>query len=175
MAGAYFQMISHGIVSPMLFLIVGVIYDRAHTRDVEAFGGLASKMPEYAALTGLAFFASLGLPGLAGFIGEALVFLGSFPKFQIYTMISISSVIITAAYYLWTMQRVFLGKFNEVWEGHLPPLNLRERAVLYPLAVGCLVLGIAPMFVFDYMNQGLYALIDTTQNAATLIGKMAGL
>jgi NADH-quinone oxidoreductase subunit M len=175
MAGAYFQMISHGIVSPLLFLIVGVIYDRAHTRDVDAFGGLATKMPEYAGLTGLAFFASLGLPGLAGFIGEALVFLGSFPRFQLFTAVSVSSVIITAGYYLWTMQRVFLGKFNAAWEHHLPPLNLRERAVLYPLAFGSIVLGVFPMFVFDYMNKGLYALVDSTVNAAEMITKIAGL
>ena len=175
MSGAYFQMISHGVVSPMLFLIVGVIYDRAHTRDVEAFGGLAAKMPEYAGLTGLAFFASLGLPGLAGFIGEALVFLGSFQRYQVITIFCVTSVIITAAYYLWTMQRMFLGKFNEAWEGHLPPLTVRERAVLYPLAVGCIVLGVMPMFVFDSMNAGLYALMETTTRTAQLIGQMAGL
>jgi NADH-quinone oxidoreductase subunit M len=175
MTGAYFQMISHGIVSPLLFLIVGVIYDRAHTRDVEAFGGLAQKMPEYAALTGLAFFASLGLPGLAGFVGEALVFLGSFQRYQIYTMVCVSSVIITAAYYLWTMQRMFLGKFNEAWEHHLPPISMRERATLYPLAVFSIVLGVAPMFVFNGMNTGLYALVDQTTSTASMIGKMAGL
>ena len=175
MAGAYFQMISHGIVSPMLFLCVGVIYDRAHTRDVEAFGGLATKMPEYAALTGLAFFASLGLPGLAGFIGEAFVFLGAFQRFTLFTMVSVTSVIITAAYYLWTMQRVFLGKFNAVWEGHLDPLTMRERALLYPLAIGSIVLGVFPMFIFDYMNQGLFALVDNTASTAAMIGKLAGL
>jgi NADH-quinone oxidoreductase subunit M len=176
MAGAYFQMISHGIVSPLLFLIVGVIYDRAHTRDVEAFGGLASKMPEYAGLTGLAFFASLGLPGLAGFVGEALVFLGSFQRYQIYTIVCVSSVIITAAYYLWTMQRMFLGKFNDAWEGHLPALTLRERATLYPLALFAIVLGIIPMFVFNNMNTGLYALIEQTSQAAHVIAtKVAGL
>ncbi|MCK6550468.1 NADH-quinone oxidoreductase subunit M [Myxococcota bacterium] len=175
MSGAYFQMISHGVVSPMLFLIVGVIYDRAHTRDVEAFGGLASKMTEYAGLTGLAFFASLGLPGLAGFIGEALVFLGSFQRYQVITMICVASVIITAAYYLWTMQRMFLGKFNEAWEGHLPPLTMRERVVLYPLAVGTIVLGVYPMFVFNGMNDGLYVLMETTAKTASLISQMAAL
>ena len=86
--GGYFQMVSHGIVSPLLFLLVGVVYDRAHTRDVNVFGGLASHMPEYASLTGLAFFASLGLPGLAGFIGEALVFLGAFARYQLFTMVA---------------------------------------------------------------------------------------
>ena len=179
MAGAYFQMISHGVVSPMLFLCVGVIYDRAHTRDVEAFGGLASRMTEYTALTGLAFFASLGLPGLAGFIGEALVFLGSFPKYQLYTAVSVTSVIITAAYYLWTMQRVFLGKSDGKWDPVLKPLNLTERATLYPLAAMTIILGVAPMFVFDYMNLGLYELIEETRQSALvateIVEKMAGL
>ena len=169
MAGAYFQMISHGVVSPLLFLLIGVIYDRAHSRDVEAFGGVASKMPEYAALTGLAFFASLGLPGLAGFIGEALVFLGAFGRYQLFTIISISSVVITAGYYLWTMQRVFLGKFNPVWEGHLPGLRFRERLTLYPLAAGTIILGVFPMFIFHGMNGGLYELLATTERTASLI------
>ena len=78
LTGCVFQMFSHGIISPMLFLIAGVIYDRAHTREIDGFGGLAERLPEYTGLTGLAFMASLGLPGLAGFIGEVLVFLGGF-------------------------------------------------------------------------------------------------
>ncbi len=175
MAGAYFQMISHGIVSPLLFLVVGVIYDRAHTRDVEAFGGLAQRMPEYAGITGLAFFASLGLPGLAGFVGEALVFLGSFQRFQLITMVSVSSVIITAAYYLWTMQRVFLGKYNNAWEAVLSPLTMRERLTLYPLVLGTIILGVYPIFIFDGMNKGLFQLVASTTSTAEHILRMAGL
>ena len=173
--GGYFQMVSHGVVSPLLFILVGVVYDRAHTRDVNAFGGLASHMPEYAGLTGLAFFASLGLPGLAGFIGEALVFLGAFPRYQVFTMVAVTSVIITAGYYLWTMQRVFLGKFNEKWASHLPGLTVRERVAIYPLAVFTIVLGVLPMLVFKYMNVGLYELLANTTGAADKIVKMAGL
>ncbi len=173
--GGYFQMVSHGIVSPLLFLLVGVVYDRAHTRDVNVFGGLASHMPEYASLTGLAFFASLGLPGLAGFIGEALVFLGAFARYQLFTMVAVSSVIITAAYYLWTMQRVFLGKFNEKWSGHLHGMTFRERVAIYPLAVFTIVLGVLPMLLFKYMNTGLYELLANTTAAADKIVKMAAL
>src|SRR5690606_23535546 len=98
--GAVFQMWSHGIVSPFLFLLVGVIYDRAHTRDIEGFGGLASFMPEYSGLTGLAFFASLGLPGLAGFVGEVLVFIGAWGTpaemgtgYQLLVGISVTAVV----------------------------------------------------------------------------------
>ncbi len=175
MVGAYFQMVSHGVVSPLLFLLVGVIYDRAHTRDVEVFGGLATKMPEYAGLTGLAFFASLGLPGLAGFIGEALVFLGSFQRYQLFVAIAVVSVIVTAAYYLWTMQRVFLGQFNEKWEGLLPPITFRERLTIYPLVVGTIVLGVLPMIVFKYMNPGLFELVATTTSVAEKLTKVAGI
>jgi NADH-quinone oxidoreductase subunit M len=163
--GAVFQMWSHGIVSPMLFLLVGVIYDRAHTRDIEGFGGLASFMPEYAGLTGLAFFASLGLPGLAGFVGEALVFIGAWGApaamgegFQLLVGISVSAVVFTAAYYLWTMQRIFLGTFNEKWSHLVPELNIRERIVLYPLAAMCIFFGIYPLPVFNLINPALHEL-----------------
>ncbi len=90
-------------------------------------------MPEYSGITGLAFMASLGLPGLAGFIGEFLVFVGAFVQFRIMTILSATAVIITAAYYLWTMQRMFLGQLNEKWKSLLD-MNWRERLTLYPLA-----------------------------------------
>ena len=162
LTGAVFQMFSHGVVSPMLFLIAGVIYDRAHTREIAAFGGLAAKLPEYAALTGLAFMASLGLPGLAGFIGEVLVFLGSFgsadPAFRWYVVVAVPSVVITAGYYLWTMQRMFLGKMNEKWSA-LWDVNWRERFTLYPLAVVTVVLGVYPVPIFDMVNSSLGQLV----------------
>ncbi len=159
-SGAMFQMIAHGIISPMLFLIAGVIYDRAHTRDIDSFGGLASKMPEYTGLMGLAFMASLGLPGLAGFVGEILVLLGAFPVFKVFTIISATAMIITAAYYLWTIQRMFLGKFNTKWEA-LRDLNFRERLVLYPLGFVTIFFGVYPMPVFIMVNNSLHALVLT--------------
>ncbi|MGO9291429.1 MAG: complex I subunit 4 family protein, partial [Polyangia bacterium] len=131
-SGAVFNMFSHGIISPMLFLIAGVIYDRAHHREIARFGGLASAMPEYAAMTGLAFFASLGLPGMCGFISEFMVLTGSFPTFMLFTALSATGVIITAAYYLWAIHRAFLGKLNPLYQGY-PDLVWRERLVLYPL------------------------------------------
>jgi len=165
--GAIFQMVGHGIVSPMLFLVAGVIYDRAHTRQIEAFGGLAHRMPEYAAVTGLAFMASLGLPGLAGFVGEVLVFLGSFaatePIFRVLVSVGALSVVITAAYYLWTMQRMFLGPFNEQWS-HLWDMNWRERLTLYPLAVVTVVLGVWPVPVFRMLQGTVGALISGLGN-----------
>lgn len=165
--GAMYQMVTHGLISPMLFLVAGVIYDRAHTRDIEGFGGLAQIMPEYSGVMGLAFMASLGLPGLAGFIGEFLVFIGAFVKYRVLTMVSATAVIITAAYYLWTIQRMFLGPLNEKWKG-LWDLNWRERIVLYPLAALVVFFGVYPAPVFDLMNTSLHSLMDIVRATAPI-------
>ncbi|MBI2889424.1 MAG: NADH-quinone oxidoreductase subunit M [Nitrospirae bacterium] len=157
-SGAVYQMWNHGIISPALFLIAGVIYDRAHHREIEGFGGLSKNLPEYTAITGLAFMASLGLPGLNGFISEALVLVGAFPVFKVITIVSASGVIITAAYYLLTMQRVFLGKLNEKYAA-LRDLNWRERLTLYPLVALMVVLGFYPMPILDLMNPTLHSLV----------------
>jgi NADH-quinone oxidoreductase subunit M len=159
-SGAVLNLFTHGIISPMLFLIVGVIYDRAHHREIEGFGGLASEVPEYSAIMGLAFFASLGLPGLAGFVSEFMVFSGAFPVFTLYTVISATSVIITAAYYLWAIHRMFLGKLNPKYKG-LPDLAWRERLTLYPLAAFCIVLGFYPQMILSYINGTLHLLVQT--------------
>jgi NADH-quinone oxidoreductase subunit M len=158
-SGAVLNLFTHGIISPMLFLIVGVIYDRAHHREIAKFGGLAQELPEYSAMMGLAFFASLGLPGLAGFISEFMVFSGSFPVFTTYTIISATSVIITAAYYLWAIHRMFLGKLNPKYKGY-PDLNWRERLTLYPLGAVAIVLGFYPQAILGPINSTLHALIQ---------------
>jgi NADH-quinone oxidoreductase subunit M len=152
--GAVFQMFNHGTVTAMLFLLVGVIYDRAHHRDIEKFGGLAKPMPVYAAYTGLAFFAALGLPGLSSFISEALVLLGAFERYRVITITATSGIILTAAYFLWTMQRVFLGPLNEQYAG-LPEISLREAFTLTPLALIVVVLGFYPMPVLDLLGTTL--------------------
>ncbi|MBI5490776.1 MAG: NADH-quinone oxidoreductase subunit M [Deltaproteobacteria bacterium] len=161
-SGSVFQMVSHGVISPMLFLIAGVIYDRAHTREINGFGGLAGKLPEYTGLTGLAFMASLGLPGLAGFIGEILVFMGGFgasdPNFRWFVVAAVPAVVITAGYYLWTMQRMFLGQMNTKWS-HLWDMTWRERLTLYPLAAVTILLGFWPTPVFNLVNTSLHHLV----------------
>ncbi len=157
-SGAVFNMFSHGIISPMLFLIVGVIYDRAHHREIARFGGLAVALPEYAAITGLAFFASLGLPGMCGFISEFLVLSGSFSTLTLFTAISATAIILTAAYYLWAIHRAFLGKLNPVYKDY-PDLNWRERIVLYPLGAIAIVLGFYPHAILGVINPALEALI----------------
>jgi len=152
--GAVLQMFNHGTVTAMLFLLVGVIYDRAHHRDIDGFGGLAKIMPVYAGFTGLAFFAALGLPGLSSFISEALVLLGSFQQYRAFTIVATSGIILTAGYFLWTMQRVFLGPTNEKYAG-LSEISLREVITLTPLAMIVVVLGFYPMPVLNLIATTL--------------------
>ena len=158
MNGAVFQMFNHGTITAMLFLIVGVIYDRAHHRDIDGFGGLASQTPIYAGITSLAFFAALGLPGLSGFISEALVFLGAFPKWPVITILSTSGIVLTAGYMLWTFQRIFLGPLNEKYKT-LPEINARELVTLVPLGAIVLFLGIYPAPMLNIFEQAMRDLL----------------
>src|SRR5262245_46604368 len=175
MSGAMMQMFNHGTITSMLFMLVGVIYDRAHTRDVDAFGGLAQVMPVYSAFFGLAFMASLGLPGMSGFIGEALVFIGAFPVFKVMTTLGAIGVIITAGYHLWAIQRIQLGKFNPKWEHELAvnDMDRREWATLLPLAAIVLLLGFYPMPVLTTIKSGMSDLVNILahgQGAAGIAG-----
>ncbi len=164
MSGAMLNMWTHGLISPMLFLVAGVIYDRAHHREIEGFGGLAKVVPEYTGIMGLAFFASLGLPGLCGFISEFLCLSGAFQTFVALTSISATAVIITAAYYLWTLQRMFLGNLNPKYT-HLPDLNWRERLCLYPLGALVVVFGFYPGLILNLVNPTLFAVVDAIKGA----------
>ena len=157
------QMFNHGLITGMLFSLVGVIYDRAHTRDIDKFGGLASEMPLYTAFVGFAFMASLGLPGLSGFWGEAMTFIGAFPRYRALTMLAATGVIVTAAYHLWALQRMFLGKFREEWRqskyleptgGKFPEINGRELLTVVPLAVLVLMLGFWPRPLLAATDKG---------------------
>jgi len=163
--GAVLQMFNHGTVTAMLFLLVGVIYDRAHHRDIDRFGGLAQTMPVYAGYTGLAFFAALGLPGLSSFISEALVLLGSFQQYRAFTIIATTGIILTAGYFLWTMQRVFLGPTKEQYAG-LPEITLREALTLTPLAVIVVVLGFYPMPLLNLIATTLQQTVATVAMVA---------
>jgi NADH-quinone oxidoreductase subunit M len=155
--GAVLQMFNHGTVTAMLFLLVGVIYDRAHHREIEGFGGLASIMPVYTGVTAVAFFAALGLPGLSAFISEVLVLIGAWQKYPGLTAIAASAVVLTAGYMLWTMQRMFLGKTNEKYVD-LPEINGRELFTLMPLAAIVVILGVYPAPALDLMNESLKSL-----------------
>ncbi len=152
--GAVLQMFNHGTVTAMLFLLVGVIYDRAHHREINGFGGLASIMPVYTGVTGLAFFAAMGLPGLSAFISEALVLLGAWQKYPALTVVGASAVILTAGYLLWTLQRMFLGKPNEKYLG-LPEISGRELFTLVPLGAIVIFLGVYPTPILDLQSPAL--------------------
>jgi len=168
--GCVVQMFSHGTITAMLFLLVGVIYDRAHTRDIGRFGGLAKEMPLYTAFVGFAFMASLGMPGLSGFIGEVLTLVGAFPIYRLMTSLAALGMVLGAAYHLWALQRMFLGKFREEWRkspylepfgGKFPDINRREVASLLPLAVLVLVLGVWPRPLLTLIDRGVLDLFNT--------------
>jgi NADH-quinone oxidoreductase subunit M len=168
-SGAILQMFNHGTITSMLFLLVGVLYDRTHSRGLDDFGGVAKVMPRYAALFGLGFMASLGLPGLSGFIGEALVFLGSFPVFPALTITAALSLVLTAAYHLTAIGKVQLGPFNEGWRGVLAgrDVDLREALTLVPLAIIIVVLGFWPSPVLSTIASGVRDLVVTVAAAGS--------
>jgi NADH-quinone oxidoreductase subunit M len=171
MMGAVFQMFNHGTITAMLFLIVGVLYDRAHTRGLNEFGGLMNQMPRYAGMMTVAFFAALGLPGLSGFVSELLSLLGAFQTFQTLTIISAVTIVLTAGYMLWVLQRVFLGTLPDKWKG-LTDLNARETLMLASLAAIVIFLGIYPAPMLNLMNTSLNALsgIVLHGGAGTMMG-----
>jgi NADH-quinone oxidoreductase subunit M len=163
MTGAVLQMFNHGTITAMMFLLVGVIYDRAHHRDINGFGGLGVSMPVYTGIAMFAFFASMGLPGLSGFIAEALVFLGAFQTYKFLTFLAAIGIILTAGYLLWMIQRVFLGKLNEKY-ATLPDINGRELFTLVPIGILVLVLGVYPHPVIDLMDNATVKLVEIVTN-----------
>ena len=157
--GAVFEMVAHGIITGALFLLVGVLYDyRAHTRGVDEFGGLGARLPLYTGITTIAMLASLGLPALMGFVAEFFIFVGSFGIFPYLTVVAVTGVIFTAAMFLWTIQRIFLGPFNERWAG-LPDLDTREKISLMPLAVLMVIFGLYPKPLLDVINAAMTTLV----------------
>ena len=159
MVGAAMQMFSHGLITAMLFFLVGVVYDRAHHRQIDGFGGLGAVVPVYTAFVSFAFFASLGLPGLSGFIAEQMVFLGSFGVFRTLVIIAALGIIFVAAFHLWALQRVFLGPLNPKYAA-LEEINGREIFCLVPLGIIVLFVGVWPMPVMNLMNASLVRLVD---------------
>ncbi len=142
--GAVLQMFNHGCVTAMLFLLVGVLYDRAHHREIDRFGGLGSNVPVIAGFWSLAGFAALGLPGLSSFISEALVFLGAFPVYRTVTILAALGIILTAGYILWMLQRIFMGQPKEQY-ADFPEISSREVVTLVPLGIIVIILGVYPM------------------------------
>lgn len=159
MVGASMQMFSHGMITAMLFFLVGVVYDRAHHRQIDGFGGLGVVVPIYTGFVAFAFFASLGLPGLSGFVAEQMVFLGSFGVFRTLVIIAALGIILVAAFHLWALQRVFLGPLNQKYAS-LEEINRLEMFCLTPLGVLVLFVGVWPMSVVNLMSVSLTRLVD---------------
>jgi NADH-quinone oxidoreductase subunit M len=157
--GAVLQMVNHGIISGALFLLVGVIYDRAHTRDIQAFGGLGAQMPVYTGFMMFACFASLGLPLLSGFVGEFLCLLAAFHIYPYLTALSLIGVLLTAAFFLIFIRKVFMGPLNKKWAS-LKDMDLRELAACAPLVVLMIVLGVWPSIILGPINETLAHLVE---------------
>ncbi len=163
--GAIFQMISHGFISGALFLIVGVIYDRMHTRDIEAYGGLVIRMPVFALLFMLFTMGNVGLPGTSGFVGEFLTLAG---VFQVNTWVAFGAafgVILSAGYALWLYRRVVFGDLIKGSLKSIEDMDRREKLIFAPLVAMTLLLGVYPALVLDIIGPSVAALVDQTQAA----------
>ena len=169
LGGAVFQMFNHGTISAMLFILVGVIYDRAHHREIAGFGGLAAQMPIYTGITAVAFFAGLGLPGLSGFISEAMCFIGAFPVYKGIVIASTIGILLNAAYFLWAFQRIFFGELNEKYKD-LPEINRLELFTVVPLLVITIFLGIYPAPFLDIIASTMDVIINHVVTLATFAG-----
>jgi len=156
--GALFQMVAHGITAAGLFFAVGVVYDRAHHRDLNRFGGLYEPMPLYTGLSAVLVFASMGLPGLCGFVGEFTVFMAAWNYSPALAVPAVLSVILTAGYLLWAWQRVYFG--TNPATAAFPDLSAREAAVLLPLALLAIVLGVWPSLLTNWTEPSVAGWVE---------------
>ena len=160
-AGGMLQMINHGISTGALFLIVGFIYERRHTRLIAEFGGLAKQMPIFATIFMIVTFSSIGLPGTNGFVGEFLILLGAFEsELRWFAVIAATGVIFAAVYMLWMFQRVMFGEVKNPANQKLPDLNAREVALMLPLLLFVFWIGVYPNTFFEKMNPALENMLE---------------
>jgi len=164
-AGGIFQMVSHGVVSAALFLCVGVVYDRMHSREISTYGGLVNRMPVYAAVFLLFTLANVGLPGTSGFVGEFLTLLGTFRVNITVAMLATLGVILSACYALWLYRKVIFGKLEKPSLAAITDMSWREIAIFVPLIVLTLWLGFYPKPVLDMSAASVTALLDNYQHA----------
>jgi NADH-quinone oxidoreductase subunit M len=165
--GAMFQMMSHGLVSGALFLCVGVIYDRMHTREIAAYGGLVNRMPVYAVMFMIFTMANVGLPGTAGFVGEFLTLMGAFRANPWVAFFAATGVILSAAYALWLYRRVVFGELTRPELRTIPDLDAREMATLAPLALLTIWYGVRPGTILEAFAAPTEALLRNYQAALT--------
>lgn len=171
--GGIYQMLSHGLVSGALFLCVGVVYDRMHTREIAAYGGLVNRMPKYAVVFLIFTMANVGLPGTSGFVGEFLVLLGVFQVNTWAAFFATTGVILSAAYALWLYRRVVFGALDKESLKSILDLDAREKAIIYPLVVLVIFYGVYPIPVFDATNASVEALVQNYQTAIAAAGEQA--
>ena len=164
--GAIITMLSHGVVSGALFLCVGIVYDRLHTREIARYGGLAKNMPVYAAFFMLFTMASVGLPGTSGFVGELLVFIGAYETASIVAFVMLSGIILGAAYMLYLYRRVIFGTLEKAELKSMRDLTLREVAIMAPLAAVVLWMGIYPKPFLDPLHAPVAAIMARVDRAA---------
>jgi NADH-quinone oxidoreductase subunit M len=169
LAGGIFQMISHGIVSAALFLCVGVVYDRMHTREIAAYGGLVNRMPVYAFVFMVFTLANLGLPGTSGFIGEFLTLLGTFRVNNWVTTFATLGTILSAAYALWLCRKMIFGRLEKPSLAGIKDLGWREIVILAPLVVLTIVFGVYPQPVLDISAASVTQLIDNFHHAVSSV------
>ena len=158
--GAVIQNVNHGLTTGALFLLVGMLYDRRHTKKIADFGGLAGRVPLMAGFFLFMAFASIGLPGLNGFVGEFLVLVGSFPSLPAFAVVAAFGVVLAAIYMLWAYQRVFTGPLTGTANRKLVDLSPKETAILAPLAVLVLLLGLYPGILLDRTAPSVEAILD---------------
>ena len=159
-AGAMFQMISHGLVSAALFFCVGVVYDRLHTREIDAYGGVAKVMPRYAVFFMFMMLASVGLPGTSGFVGEMLVLVGAWKASTWVAFFTATGLVLGATYMLWLYRRVMFGKVNKAEVQSMEPMQVRELGIFVPITILVLVFGVYPAFLLDVMAVSIQMIID---------------
>jgi NADH-quinone oxidoreductase subunit M len=171
--GAIFQMLSHGVVSAALFLCVGVVYDRLHTREIADYGGLADNMPKYALVFMVFTMASVGLPGLSGFVGEFLVLVGAFKANTWVATLAATGMILGAAYALWLYRKVVFGVITRDVVRAMPDMSMREVAVFAPLVLVTVWMGIYPASFLDVMDASVAKLVADYQAALKAAGATA--
>jgi NADH-quinone oxidoreductase subunit M len=167
LSGGVVVMISHGLITGALFLLVGMLYDRRHTRLIDDYGGIAGVMPIYAGFFLYMAFASIGLPGLSGFVGEFLVLVGSYLTVPVLAVIGATGVVLSAIYLLWAYQRIFTGLITNPKNEGLHDLGFREIAIIVPLIILVLALGIYPKPVLDRIQPSVDLVLERIEGATS--------
>ncbi|MGE5733441.1 MAG: complex I subunit 4 family protein, partial [Gemmatimonas sp.] len=171
--GALMVMINHGISTGALFFLIGMIYERRHTRLIESYGGIARVVPMFAVVLTIVTFSSIGVPGTNGFVGEFLVLIGSYRTQPILSLIATTAVIISAAYLLWAIQRILFNPLDKPENEHVPDLNRRELAIMVPLVAAIIWLGVYPAPVLRRMEGAAAKFVSTVDARRNLLTGVA--